>query len=143
MRSLSIALILVTLYGCARSAEDDSNVRPPITELDLRIVRRAEQILSSEAVWNRADDRIFRPEATTFSLYTALEKATLEVGGKFTHREAAMQEARFTIGEIAPKRHYDHRLMDYNNDRETTFADIKRVLALTETNIAKKLELKK
>jgi hypothetical protein len=44
-----------------------------------------------------------------------LEKATDEVSGKFEHRGATMQEARFVIDEIAPNRtNYNHRLMDYN-----------------------------
>jgi len=38
----------------------------------------------------------------TFSLYCALEKAINEVSGKFEHRGAAMQEARFVIDDIAP-----------------------------------------
>jgi hypothetical protein len=143
MRTLAMIVMLGGLLGCTRSVKDDSDVRPPVTQTDLLILRRADQILSSEAVWNRADDRVFRPAATTFSLYTALEKATLEVGGKFAHREAVMQEARFGIEELAPKKNYDHRLMGYNNDPERTFADIKRVIAVTEANIEKKLETRK
>src|ERR1700679_4148837 len=47
---------------------------------------------------------------------------TDEVSGRFEHRGAAMQEARFVIDEIAPHaRSYEHRLMGYNNDPTTTF----------------------
>ena len=67
----------------------------------------------------------------------------MEVGGKFAHREAVMQEARFAIEELAPKKNYDHRLMDYNNAPERKFADVKRVIALTEVHIAKQLTAKK
>jgi len=42
----------------------------------------------------------------TFSLYCALEKATIEVTGNFQHRGAAMQESRFVIDEMAPNRNY-------------------------------------
>ncbi len=106
----------------------------------MAIIRRAKEILSSEAKWNRADDRILRPEATTFSLYTAIQKATMDVSGSFTHRAAIMQEARFAIDEIAPGKQYGHRLMGFNNNPATTFEDIKRVFALTEARIAKRLK---
>jgi hypothetical protein len=69
-----------------------------------------------------------------------LEKATNEVSGNFKHRAAAMQEARFVIDEITPKaKNYEHRLMDYNNDPTTTFADIQNVFELLEERIAKRL----
>lgn len=124
----------------ATPAPDDSTVRPPVAESDLTIIRRAKELLSSEAKWNRADDRILRPEATTFSLYTAIQKATMDVTGSFTHRAAIMQEARFAIEEIAPGKQYQHRLMGFNNDPATTFEDIKRVFALIEARIVKSLK---
>jgi len=124
----------------ANPSGDDSNVRPPVTKADVKIVQRAREILSSPSKWNRADTRVCPPEAKTFSLYCALEKATNEVSGNFKHRGAAMQEARFVIDEITPKaKNYDHRLMGYNNDATTTFADIQKVLELLEERIAKRL----
>ena len=124
----------------ANPSGDDSNVRPPVTKADVKIVQRAREILSSPSKWNRADTRVCPPEAKTFSLYCALEKATNEVSGNFKHRGAAMQEARFVIDEITPKaKNYDHRLMGYNNDPTTTFADIQKVFELLEERVAKRL----
>jgi hypothetical protein len=120
-------------------AGDDSQARPPVTKADLQIVKRARKILDSPAKWNRADTRICPPGAKTFSLYCALEKATDEVSGAFEHRGAAMQEARFVIDAIAPNNNYDHRLMGYNNDPKTSFADIQNVFRLMEESIAKRL----
>jgi hypothetical protein len=118
-----------------------SNVKPPVTEADVQIARRASQILDSPEKWNRADTRVCPPGARTFSLYCALEKATDEVSGHFEHRGAAMQEARFAIEDISPKaKDYDHRLMGYNNDPSTTFADIQEVLRLLETRIANRVK---
>ena len=118
----------------------DSEARPPVTEADLRIVKRAREILSSPSKWNRADTRVCPADAKTFSLYCALEKATYDVTGKFEHRGAAMQEARFVIEEIVPDwRKYNHRLMDYNNDPTTTFADIQKVLQRLQERITKRL----
>ena len=118
----------------------DSDARPPVTKADIQIVQRAKKLLGSPSKWNRADTRICPKEATTFSLYCALERATDEVGGNFEHRGAAMQEARFVIGEITAKRDYQHRLMDYNNDPTTTFADIQRVFRVLEDRITKRLK---
>jgi hypothetical protein len=106
----------------------------------LRIAQRARQILSSQAVWNRADNRQCPPNAKTISLYCALEKATLEVTGSFDHRGTVMEDVRAAIDEIAPHHpYYDHWLMGYNNDPSTTFAEIQKLLRLTEDRIAKRI----
>lgn len=121
---------------------DDSNVRPPVTKADLQIVKRAREILDSSSKWNRADNRKCPAGARTFSLYCALQMATKEIGGKSDHRGAALQEARFVIAEISADRDYNHRLMDYNNDPTTTFADIQEVFRITESLLALRLKTK-
>jgi len=113
-----------------------------VTQVDLRIVHRAREILSSPEKWNRADTRVCRVQqcklgcpsnARTFSLYCALKKATEEVKGSFDHRGAAMQGARVVIDELAVNRKdFQHRLEGYNNDPTTTFADIQNVLHALE-----------
>ena len=142
--SLLIALLLlpfaVMAQGTSSQSASDSNVRPPVTKADLAIVKRAREILNSESKWNRADNRICPAEAKTFSLYCALQMATTAVGGKAEHRGAALQEARFVIDEIAADRNYDHRLMGYNNDPTTTFADIQEVFRITESLITLRLK---
>jgi hypothetical protein len=145
---LCATLLLAALSANAQSpvkkpaspADDDSEARPPVTKADLDIVEHARKILDSPAKWNRADTRKCPPDETTFSLYCALERATYEVTGDFAHRGAAMQEARFVIEEVAPDwKKYNHRLMDYNNDPKTTFADIQKVFQLLHDHIAKRL----
>ena len=114
--------------------------RPPVTESDVQIVRRAKEILDSPSKWNRSDNRICPREATFLSLYCALEKATQELSGNFEHRGAAMQEARFVIEDIAPNApYYNHRLMDFNNDPSTTFFDVQKFFQLLEGRITKRL----
>ena len=127
------------LGGMAQMYGGDSNAHPPVTPDDVRILERARHILDSPVKWNRKDNRKCPAEAKTFSLYCAIERATDEVNGHFAHREAAMQEARFVIDSIAANRNYEHRLMNYNNDPTTTFADIQHVLQTAEANIEKKL----
>jgi hypothetical protein len=142
---LFVVVLLSPIYASAQeikpqSNSDDSNVRPAVTKTDLQIVKRAREILNSESKWNRADNRTCPAEAKTVSLYCALEMATVEVGGKAEHRGAALQEARFVIDEIARDRNYEHRLMNYNNDRTTTFSDIQEVLRITESLISLRLK---
>ena len=53
---------------------------------------------------------------------------------------AVMQQARFAIDQVLAKdNHYEHRLMDYNNDPKTTFADVQKFFALLEKRIKKRL----
>jgi hypothetical protein len=142
---LFVAVLLSPLSANAQgsapqSAVDDSKVRPPVTKADLQIVKRARELLDSPLKWNRADNRICPAQAKTISLYCALQLATIEVGGRAEHRGAAFQEARFVIDEIAADRNYEHRLMNYNNDPTTTFADIQEVLRITESLITLRLK---
>ena len=128
------------LLGAQNLSDRASEARPPVTVMDLKIAQRASAILNSSTKWNRADTRVCPADAKTFSLYCALEKATDEVAGRFEHRGAAMQEARFVIEEVDPNwKRYEHRLKDYNNDPNTNFADIQRVLRLLEEHIAQRL----
>src|SRR5215510_7180497 len=124
-----------------KAAVNDCQVRPPVTKADIEIARRARQILNSAAKWNREDNRVCPTDAKKFSLYCALEKATDEVSGNFEHRSAAMQEARFVIDDVLAKGNkYEHRLMNYNNDLKTTFADVQKFFNLLEERIQKRLE---
>ena len=140
---LGILLIVGVLsFGAQNSNVGDSpDANPPVTRDDIHIVLRAREILSSPAKWNRADNRKCAANATTYSLYCALEQATKEISGTFEHRGAVMQQARFVIDEdLAKGNHYDHRLMDYNNDPKTTFADVQTFFALLKKRIEKRLD---
>jgi hypothetical protein len=130
-------------------ASNEQDARPPVTGTDLRIAKRARALLKSESTWNRADrphiegdqTTACQPSAKQISLYCALERATVEVSGKFEHRGAVMQEGRFVIEDAEPQweTKYQHLLVDYNNDSHTTFQDIQKVLQSVELHIAKRL----
>ena len=92
--------------------------------LDKAIVQRASAILSSVTVWNRKDNRVCPPDATQWSIYCAMQKATVEVSGAADHRRPAMEAVRTIIDARSAGRNYQHRLMDYNNDPTTTLADV-------------------
>lgn len=140
---LAILLILgsMSLGGQNSTSGDSPDVNPPVSQNDVRIVRRARDILNSPAKWNRADNRQCPANESTYSLYCALEQATKEISKKFEHRGAAMQEARFVIDDdLAKGNHYHHRLMDYNNDPNTKFSDVQQFFSLLEKRIQKRLD---
>jgi hypothetical protein len=111
----------------------------PVTNEDLRILQRANQILASSTVWNRHDTRICNPTDKTWSLFCALEKASLEVLGEYRHRDVALQEVRFAVEDATKGKEFEHRLMDYNNLPSTTFADIKRILKVATDRVSGRL----
>jgi hypothetical protein len=94
------------------------------TDLDRAIIERASKILSDERVWDRADDRKCAPDDKTWSIYCAMERASREVTGGFHHRRPALEAVRQIVDARSAGRNYSHRLMDYNNDKTTTLADV-------------------
>jgi hypothetical protein len=112
----------------------------PVTTQDLSILDRADAILSDPARWNRQDDRICKPEDTTWSLFCALQRASVEVLGSYDHRRAALQEVRFAIEAAAPDQVFEHRLRDYNNLPTTRFEDVKVVLHVARQRVADLLD---
>jgi hypothetical protein len=92
--------------------------------LDQKIVRQAAAILSTEAAWNRADNRKCPANATTWSIYCALEKATFDVTGGIHHRRPAAEVVREIVEQRTAARNYHHHLMEYNNDPTTHLDDV-------------------
>jgi hypothetical protein len=97
--------------------------------LDREILVRAAQIISSDSVWNRADNRKCPATATKWSIYCAVEQAQIEVAGGFHHRRPAGELVREIVDERTKTRNYNHRMMDYNNDPTTTLADVRSLFA--------------
>ena len=114
--------------GSLKFAIDAAHEVPP-SELDRRIIERANAILSSDAVWNRKDDRRCPAAATSWSIYCAVGRASIEVTGGFHHRRPAMELVRQVIEERTKGRNYHHRMMDYNNDPSTKIEDVHSVFA--------------
>jgi hypothetical protein len=93
--------------------------------MDRKIVERASALLSSPTVWNRVDNRICPTTASTWSIYCAMEQATIDVTGAANHRRPAMEAVREIVDERSAGRNYHHRLMDYNNDPTTRLDDVR------------------
>jgi len=135
---------LIAAQNTAVSTSDELERRDQaVTDEDLRILHRADEILSSAAVWNRHDTRVCHPTDKTWSLFCALEKASLDVLGEYRHREVALQEVRFAVEDVTKGIEFEHRLMDYNNLPSTTFEDIKAVLKVATDRVAARLAAQK
>jgi hypothetical protein len=107
----------------------DGKHEVPPNALDKAILERASTVITSDAVWNRADDRKCPADATTWSIYCAVERAMIEITGGFNHRRPAGQLVRQLVDERSANRNYSHRMMDYNNDPRTVMADVRSLFA--------------
>ena len=101
----------------------------PPNAVDREILEHAATIITSDAVWNRADDRKCPATATTWSIYCAVERAQLDVVGAFHHRRPAGELVREIVEARTKDRTYQHRMMDYNNDPTTHLSDVKSLFA--------------
>ena len=107
----------------------DPDTEVPPSSVDLDIIRRASQILSNVSAWNRSDNRQCPADARTWSIYCAMERATVETAGAFHHRRPALEVVRQIVDERTRDRPYEHRLMDYNNDPTTQLADVQSLFS--------------
>jgi hypothetical protein len=121
--------------GSTLSFDLDASQQVKPSALDLEIVQKASGILSTEAAWNRADNRKCPPNATTWSIYCALEKAEIEAAGGFHHRRPAAEIVRKIIDERTKTRDYHHNLMEYNNDPTTHLQDVQTLFQEAESEI--------
>jgi hypothetical protein len=131
MRFVLPILLIGMFIACPALALDDDAVRGmPVGEEDVRILVLAEELLKEESLWNRQDDRrcVDDEQSGRRSLFCALHRASVDVLGGYNHRRAALQHVRLVIKDLTPDSGYQHRLLDYNNDPKTTFADIRKVL---------------
>ena len=109
----------------------------PPSDLDRDIIVRAAAILSSESVWDRADDRQCDVADKTWSIYCSMIRATTEVTGGFHHRRPAMEIVREIVDRRSAGRNYQHRLRDYNNDPSTKLADVRSLFEEALTRFKK------
>jgi hypothetical protein len=111
--------------------------------LDRQIIKRAALILSTQKVWNRNDNRVCPEAAGDWSIYCAMEKASIEVTGGFDHRRPALELVRVIVDDRTAGRPYHHRLMDYNNDPRTNFSDVQSLFSEALTRMEDKDWLRK
>jgi hypothetical protein len=122
----------------------DHDPAVPVTELDLKIIRKTKELLSEEKSWHKNDDRDCKDDINNarYSLFCALKTASIDIEGDYNHRNAIMQKIRHTIVEIYPLKEWEHRLKDFNNMPETDFGVLMDLLNRVEEEVITELELK-
>lgn len=107
----------------------------PATPDDTKIMDRALELLSSQDIWNKNDNRICPPNPNQWSLFCALTQATVEVSGGVHYRQPAHEKVREVLNEVGGDRVKTHRLMDYNNHPDTTLEDVRNLLIKARARI--------
>ena len=107
----------------------------PRTEFDQAILSETINLLSSEAGWNKDDDRQCPDGQPKLSLYCALYQASKSVSGNFHHESAVMESVREAIEVKTPNVTYAHILMDFNNSPSTTLEDVHEVLQIAKQDL--------
>jgi hypothetical protein len=149
---LGAIAVTVAVGPCLVAMQQQQTATSPETERrdqavtldDLRILTKAAELLKDESVWNRADDRECKDDEATGkrSLFCALQKACIDVLGKYDHRRVALQEVRFAVEDATRGRDFEHRLRDFNNLPTTRLADIKAVLQVATDRVKARLKTK-
>jgi len=134
-------LFALFTFQLANGQVNEENRNLVFDSADLKIIQRADSILSDSLKWNKQDDRECNDDITTgkYSLYCALYKASIDVTGEYVHRRAAMQIVRFTLEKYENGRVKNHRLMDWNNHPDTPFKEVKIVLQESIEAVKKQL----
>jgi hypothetical protein len=140
-------MLALPLSGCyqtengvvfGRPNYEERNVE--VSQIDLDILLKADALLKDETVWRKDAVRLCS-ESSDLNLYCALEKASIEVTGKYMHRQPALQEIRFVIEDNYKNRWSVHRLADFNAHPDTTFNDVKLVIAKAVGTVKSKLRI--
>lgn len=155
VRGLPAGAVLLGLLMCACSAPespvretgamkvDDELERrdQPVSDEDVLILQKAADLLVQEAMWNRQDDRECADDEATGrrSLFCALQKACIDVLGKYDHRRVALQEVRFAVEDATRGQDFEHRLRDFNNLPATTLDDVRKVLEVASARVQARL----
>jgi hypothetical protein len=119
----------------------DSDPVVPVSKQDLQILQKAKELLKNAENWNPNDDRKCKDdiENNKYSIYCALETASIDVVGEYNHRNAVMQLMRHLIAEEFPERGWEHRFKDYNNMSETKYEDILNLIEKAKKQMTKQL----
>ncbi len=145
MRKPSIIVLLAILVGCT-TTENGLMFGVPdyekrdifVSQIDLDILNKANQLLSDERVWKKEHPSDCS-KTEKLDLLCALEKASIDVMGKYIHRQPALQEVRFAVDDNYKRRWSKHRLIDFNSNKDTGFNDVKSVLEMAISTVKIKI----
>ena len=137
---LLLSVLITSQIAITQTSEENRN--HVFDSIDLKIIQRADSILSDSTKWNKQDDRSCDDDIANgrYSLFCALYKASVDITGEYQHRRPAMEIVRFTLEKYENGRVVNHRLMDWNNHPDTTFEEVKKVLKESIDEVKRQLE---
>jgi len=143
MKQIIFFLIILLTSQFANCQSNKENRNLVFDSIDLKIIQRADSLLSDSTKWNKQDDRKCEDDIAngSYSLYCSLYKSSIDVAGEYVHRRPAIQIVRFTLERHDISRVVNHRLMDWNNHPDTTFEEVKMVLKESMEEVKSQLEL--
>jgi len=109
-----------------------------VTQDDVLILEGAKTLLASRDKWIRNEETQCDLDATTWTLFCALQKSSNNVLGEYQLRRPALEEVRMVVEEMAGQT-FERRLIDFNNRPETTFEDIQKALDIALERIKARL----
>ena len=130
MKNLKIIGLCFALLGTACSTPTGGGSAYGFGEEDILILQTAKGLLGDESQWAHHDDQRCDLNATTWTLFCALQKASTEVLGEFQLRRLSLEIVRVVVEEVAGQT-LDRRLIDFNNLPSTSFEDLHRVLDIS------------
>ena len=109
--------------------------------LDLKIVQKADAILSDSSKWNKADDQQCEDDINTerYSLFCALYKASIDITGEYIHRRPGVEMVKLSVNKYGQRRAVTDKIIGWNNHSDTTFEELKKVLKESLDEIKKQL----
>ncbi|MBN7817019.1 DUF6197 family protein [Algoriphagus pacificus] len=137
---LLLSVLFTSQIAIAQTNEENRDL--VFDSIDLKIIQRADSILSDSTKWNKQDDRICDDDIANgkYSLFCALYKASVDITGEYIHRRPAMQNVRFTLEKYENGRVVNHRLMDWNNHPDTRFEEVKKVLKESKDEVKRQIK---
>ena len=136
---------LVQMFYSNEKTPDHINIMDDDPLSNHHKVFSGKKFIKDEKSWHKNDDRNCEDdiEKNCYSLFCALQRASIEFEGEYNHRNAIMQKIRQTIVKIYPSKEWKHRLRDFNNMPETDFDILMELLNRVESEVVIELEQKK
>ena len=108
--------------------------------IEVNIIENTIKLLHNNNVWNKNDHRICTSN-TTYSLFCALYRSSVDLDGEYRHLRPAVRFVRDAIQKRYPKK-YDHVLVDFNNAEEITLKELHQILNLAKKNLIRVINKK-
>jgi hypothetical protein len=111
--------------------------KAPVSPTDVRIARRAQELLDAPEKWNRGDvGDCSTDKSKKLTLYCALDRAAREMSGKLDETSAVRQETRAVVSFLSVQ---EYGIDGFNSDPAISFADVQMFFRVLEDRLARRM----